>query len=136
MRVLLEVENLQHNLAVIRRICDRVAVMYLGRIVEMAPVEALFETPKHPYTEALLSAVPTLETEARREEIILDGDVPSPLRVPSGCRFHPRCHRRLGEICLRLVPALSGVGNGHDAACHIHTPPAGDGSAGPLTQST
>jgi oligopeptide transport system ATP-binding protein len=127
---------ISHNLAVIRHICDRVAVMYLGRIVEMAPVEALFETPKHPYTEALLSAVPTLEAEARREEIILDGDVPSPLRVPSGCRFHPRCHRRLGEICIRVVPALSGVGNAHDAACHIHTPPAGDGAAGPLTRST
>jgi len=124
-----------HDLGLAWNIADRVAVMYLGRIVEMAPVEALFETPKHPYTEALLSAVPTLEAEARRDEITLDGDVPSPLRVPPGCRFHPRCHRRLGEICLRVVPALSGVGNGHDAACHIHTPPAGDGSAGPLTQS-
>ena len=135
MKVLLEVENLQHNLAVIRHICDRVAVMYLGRIVELAPVEALFETPKHPYTEALLSAVPTLEAEARREEIVLEGDVPSPLRVPSGCRFHPRCHKRLGEICLHSVPTLCEAGDGHEVACHIHTPPAGVGPAGPVTHS-
>src|SRR5574341_839352 len=82
---------ISHNLAVIRHICDRVAVMYLGRIVETAPVEALFVRPRHPYTEALVSAVPALESEVAQQEIILEGDVPSPLRVPSGCRFHPRC---------------------------------------------
>jgi oligopeptide/dipeptide ABC transporter ATP-binding protein len=126
---------ISHNLAVIRHICDRVAVIYLGRIVEMAPVEALFETPKHPYTEALLSAVPTLEAEARREEIVLESDVPSPLRVPSGCRFHPRCHKRLGEICLHAAPTLCGVGDGHEVACHIHTSPAGAGPAGLVAHS-
>jgi oligopeptide transport system ATP-binding protein len=126
---------ISHNLSVIRHICDRVAVMYLGRIVELAPVEALFETPKHPYTEALLSAVPTLEAEACREEIVLEGDVPSPLRVPSGCRFHPRCHKRLGEICLHAVPTLCGVGDGHEVACHIHAPPAGTGPARPVAHS-
>jgi oligopeptide/dipeptide ABC transporter ATP-binding protein len=111
---------ISHNLAVIRHICDRVAVMYLGRIVEMAPVEALFDTPRHPYAEALLSAVPALEMEDARQEIILEGDVPSPLRVPSGCRFHPRCPRRIGEVCVREDPRPVRVSADHEVACHLY----------------
>jgi oligopeptide/dipeptide ABC transporter ATP-binding protein len=111
---------ISHNLLVIRHICDRVAVMYLGRIVETGPVETIFESPRHPYTEALLSAVPALETESGREEIILEGDVPNPLRIPSGCRFHPRCPQRIGQVCVQQDPAMLHVGEGHRVACHLY----------------
>ena len=112
---------ISHDLAVVRQMASRVAVMYLGRIVELAETEKLFEAPRHPYTVALLSSVPTLATSNSvvQEEILLAGDPPSPSRVPGGCRFHTRCwlRQRLGdpELCTSLEPQLAGAG----AACHF-----------------
>ncbi|MFF1819799.1 ABC transporter ATP-binding protein [Kribbella sp. NPDC058245] len=109
-----------HDLGVVRHIADRVAVMYLGKIVEYGNESALFEEPRHPYTEALLSAVPVARFEtARRERILLTGEVPSPANPPSGCRFHTRC-RYAEDICRQQEPELSPRGvPGHDTACHL-----------------
>ncbi len=112
-----------HNLSVVQYISDRVGVMYLGRMVEMAEVEELYEHPRHPYTVALLSAVPQVDPARVRRRIVLKGDVPSPVNPPSGCHFHPRCwlRERLGnpEICATVDPRLRLVGQGHAAACHF-----------------
>ncbi len=109
-----------HDLAVVEHISHRVAVMYLGRIVEMTDKTSLFETPLHPYTEALLSAVPIPKSGAReRKRIILTGDVPSPINPPSGCHFHPRCPYAMAR-CRVEAPALREVLPGHVAACHLH----------------
>jgi len=108
-----------HDLSVVKHISDRVAVMYLGRIVELAPKEELYKSPQHPYTRALLSAVPIADPGAKDQRIILPGDVPSPANPPSGCPFHPRCVERLGD-CHERTPRLHHIGNEHFVSCLLY----------------
>jgi oligopeptide/dipeptide ABC transporter ATP-binding protein len=110
-----------HDLSVVHYVSNRVAIMYLGKIVEEGPTDDVFQNPAHPYTQALMAAVPVVDREARRERIILEGTVPSPLDPPSGCRFHTRCFVRINGICSEQEPAFSVVGQGHRAACHLLT---------------
>ena len=110
---------ISHNLAVVRHVSDRVGVMYLGRIVEIAPTSLLYSHPMHPYTQALLSAAPEPRRRARRERIILTGDVPSPAGPPSGCAFHTRCPQAM-DVCRAERPALREHGGGQRVACHLY----------------
>jgi oligopeptide/dipeptide ABC transporter ATP-binding protein len=111
---------ISHDLKIVQHLCDRVAVMYLGRIVELAPAKTLYRVPKHPYTKALLSAVPRVDPRGKQERIILQGDVPSPLAPPPGCPFHPRCPvKDKPRACFEQVPALRVLSNGSRAACHV-----------------
>jgi oligopeptide/dipeptide ABC transporter ATP-binding protein len=111
---------ISHDLRVVQHTCDRVAVMYLGRIVELADAPTLYAAPKHPYTEALLSAVPRTDPSRKRDRIILQGDVPSPMDPPRGCPFHPRCPvKDKPKACFEELPRLRVLANGSRAACHV-----------------
>jgi oligopeptide transport system ATP-binding protein len=110
-----------HDLMMVRHISDRVAVMYLGRIVELAPVEGLFRRAKHPYTEALLAAIPVPDPEIKHDTLLLEGDPPSPIDLPKGCRFYSRCPRRVPD-CLQEDPPLLEIEPGHWVACPLVTP--------------
>ncbi len=108
-----------HDLAVVEYICDRIAVMYLGKFVENASYKDLYANPKHPYTQALLSAVPVPDPDGTKTRTILTGDVPSPIHPPTGCRFHPRCPQRM-EHCSREEPLLEDLGEDHEVACFLY----------------
>jgi oligopeptide/dipeptide ABC transporter ATP-binding protein len=109
-----------HDLAVVEHICDRIAVMYLGKIVEESTYDDLYYKPRHPYTQALFSAIPVPDPRAKRTRTILEGDVPSPIHPPSGCSFHPRCPKRMA-CCDHIQPKQQDLGGGHLVACHLYS---------------
>ena len=111
---------ISHDLSVVRYLCDRVGVMYLGRIVEEGPVAEVFKQPAHPYTEALLSAVPLPQARQPSGRIVLGGDIPSPQAIPAGCPFHPRCPRKIGALCEQSRPALTMDREARRVSCHLH----------------
>ncbi|TMI88942.1 MAG: ABC transporter ATP-binding protein, partial [Bacillati bacterium ANGP1] len=110
---------ISHDLAVVRYLAGRIGVMYMAQLVEIGDTEAIFAGPKHPYTEALLSAIPTIDGDAARPRIRLGSDIPSLAHPPAGCRFHTRCPRKLGPICEREEPPWQDAGQGHRIRCHI-----------------
>ena len=109
---------ISHDLGVVRYLSDRIAVLYLGQVMEVGPAEAVFSGPHHPYTEALLSSVPSIDGR-HRERVRLEGEIPSASRLPSGCVFHTRCPRKIGRICEEEVPGFAALGNQHQVRCHI-----------------
>jgi len=108
-----------HGLNVVKHISTRVGVMYLGKIVEIGDVDTIYKSPKHPYTKALLSAIPVPKPGAKKDRIILSGDVPSPINPPTGCRFHTRCSKCM-EVCSNKEPELFEVEEGQRVACHLY----------------
>ncbi|WP_047983519.1 ABC transporter ATP-binding protein [Ornithinibacillus californiensis] len=110
---------ISHDLSVVHHICDRIAVMYIGKIVETADKKTLFEKPAHPYTRALLSAIPVTDPEVATTNEVLEGDIPSPANPPTGCRFHTRC-KFATEICRKVEPELKDIGDGQLVACHLY----------------
>lgn len=108
-----------HDLRVVKHISDRVAVMYLGQIVEIAEGDELYQNPLHPYTQALLSAIPVTDPQTKKQRIVVEGDPPSPIHIPSGCRFHPRCPKRF-DRCDQEAPVLREVSSGHWVSCHLY----------------
>jgi peptide/nickel transport system ATP-binding protein len=110
---------ISHDLSVVRYLADHVAVMYLGKVMEFGKVTDVFAPPYHPYTEALMSAVPIADPDVKRDRIILEGSIPSPTDRPKGCPFATRCHRKVGAICDEQTPPEHRTGTGHRIACHI-----------------
>jgi oligopeptide/dipeptide ABC transporter ATP-binding protein len=111
-----------HNLGVVAEMCDAVAVMYLGRIVEAGPVDAIFHAPKHPYTQALLRSIPSVHATARTLLPTITGSIPHPYNRPAGCPFHPRCAANISGVCEKHEPPLAAVGEGHAVSCFLHAP--------------
>jgi oligopeptide/dipeptide ABC transporter ATP-binding protein len=109
-----------HDLALARHVCDRLAIMYLGKIMEVSDVDQLVNDPLHPYTRALIGAVPVPDPTSRRVEVRVKGEIPSPVNPPSGCRFHTRCPVYIGDVCREVEPPLVEVEKGHFVACHLH----------------
>jgi len=109
-----------HDIALARHICNRIAVMYLGKIMEIGPVDSIVDEPLHPYTKALINAVPVPDPAAARTEVVIKGEIPSPVAIPSGCRFHTRCPSAM-DICRKEEPELIDMGNGRFVACHLWT---------------
>jgi len=109
-----------HDLALARHLCDNMAIMYLGEIVEKGPVDSVLKEPLHPYTKALMLAVPVADPTSRRVEVVIKGEIPSPINPPSGCRFHTRCPVIIGDICRSKVPPLINVQKNHSVACHLY----------------
>jgi oligopeptide/dipeptide ABC transporter ATP-binding protein len=110
-----------HDLALSRHICDRIAIMYLGKIMERASAEKIVYEPLHPYTDALIAAVPVPDPTSKRADVVIKGEIPSPVNPPKGCRFHTRCPKYIGEICSTKEPELIDVGNAHYVACHLYS---------------
>jgi len=110
-----------HDLALARHVCDRIAIMYLGEIVEKGTIDQVIFESLHPYTEALMKAVPNPDPTSKRIEVVIKGEIPSPVNPPPGCRFHTRCPRYIGDICKKMKPPLADVGKGHVVACHLYS---------------
>ena len=108
-----------HDLSVVEYISDRIIVMYFGNMVYISPSEELYKNPLHPYTEALLSAIPIPVVGASKDRIVLEGDVPSPINKPSGCPFHTRCKKAM-DICKKVTPQIKDMGNDHMVSCHLY----------------